>query len=171
MTIQLPRGSEWRRWDLHIHTPASYLNNNFGDDWDNYVQTLFRTVISKDIHAIALTDYFSIDGYTKVKEEYLDDSAKLQSLFTEDEIERIDSILVLPNIEFRLKTFVGSNSVNFHVLFSDDVPLNDITDHFLHDLKFVYQGDPQRADYKRRLKISELIEFGARLKRGAYRIQ
>ncbi len=26
-------GSEWRRWDLHIHTPGTALNNQFGD-WD-----------------------------------------------------------------------------------------------------------------------------------------
>jgi hypothetical protein len=31
-------GSEWRRWDLHIHTPESVLNNGFGSDWDAYVQ-------------------------------------------------------------------------------------------------------------------------------------
>ena len=23
------KGSEWRKWDLHVHTPASALNNQF----------------------------------------------------------------------------------------------------------------------------------------------
>lgn len=71
---------------------------------------------------------------------------------------------MLPNIEFRLSTFVGDASVNFHVLFSNDTSIEDITDHFLHDLYFVYQGAPQSSDYKKKLKISNLEEFGRRLK-------
>jgi hypothetical protein len=27
------RGSEWKRWDLHVHTPGTALNNNYsGND-------------------------------------------------------------------------------------------------------------------------------------------
>jgi hypothetical protein len=61
----LSRGSEWHRWDLHIHSPASALNNQFpklpnGDpDWESYISAL-ETL--GDIPAIAITDYFSIDG-------------------------------------------------------------------------------------------------------------
>ena len=29
-------GSYWRKWDFHVHTIESKLNNGFGDDWDNY---------------------------------------------------------------------------------------------------------------------------------------
>ncbi len=43
-----PRGSEWRKWDLQVHTPASHLNNQFGSDWDAYVQSLFLALIAKD---------------------------------------------------------------------------------------------------------------------------
>lgn len=25
-------GSEWRKWDFHVHTPYSILNNNYGFD-------------------------------------------------------------------------------------------------------------------------------------------
>jgi hypothetical protein len=46
------RGSEWRKWDLQVHTPASHLNNQFGSDWDVYVQKLFRTAIAKNIAAV-----------------------------------------------------------------------------------------------------------------------
>lgn len=44
-----PRGSEWRKWDLQIHTPASHLNNQFGDNWDTYVKNLYRALIAKDV--------------------------------------------------------------------------------------------------------------------------
>ena len=75
------RGSLWRKWDFQVHTPASHLNNQFGSDWDGYVQKLFRTAIAKDISAIALTDYFTIDGYQRVRLDYLDKPDKLAALF------------------------------------------------------------------------------------------
>jgi len=36
------RGSEWRRWEPHIHAPGTILNNQFGgsDPWGSYLTTL-----------------------------------------------------------------------------------------------------------------------------------
>jgi len=45
--FQYQKGSVWRKWDLHVHTPESVLNNGFGSDWDVYVQRLFRSLIEK----------------------------------------------------------------------------------------------------------------------------
>ena len=50
------RGSEWRKWDFHIHTPFSFTHQfegNFSDessesfqkDFDNYVKKLFTKAI------------------------------------------------------------------------------------------------------------------------------
>ena len=76
-------GSQWHKWDLHVHTPASGLNNLFGGEsdavWDKYVQTLFRTAIENEVAVIGITDYFLIDGYKKIRKDYLDDDAKLLS--------------------------------------------------------------------------------------------
>jgi outer membrane receptor for ferric coprogen and ferric-rhodotorulic acid len=115
------RGSEWRKWDLQVHTPASHLNNQFGDDWDAYVQALFRAATAKDLAVIALTDYFTIDGYKKVRQDYLEKATKLAALFTPQEIARIREIRVLANVEFRLNKFVGPNRINCHVILSDEV--------------------------------------------------
>ena len=65
-----PRGSEWRKWDLHVHTPASVLKNEFGDEWDNYVITLFKKAIENDISAIGVTDYYLPEGYKILKQKY-----------------------------------------------------------------------------------------------------
>ncbi len=159
-----PKGSEWRKWDLHVHTPASVLNANFGTDWDIYVKNLFKTLIEKEIYVVGITDYFTIDGYKKLKEVYLSDDEKLNLLFSDREIEKIKSILVLPNIEFRSDIFVGSKSVNFHILFSEDISEKDIEENFLHEINFVYQGDPQEPDKKRKLREVNLIDLGKRLK-------
>lgn len=158
-------GSIWRKWDLHVHTPASYLNNNqFPADWDEYVKGLFSAAIAKEITALGITDYFTIDGYKKIKEEYLANPAKMQTLFTPNEIEKITDMLVLPNIEFRLNKFVGESSINFHVIFAEDVLVKFIEENFLHDIDFVYEGNPQDTEERAKLKVPNLSALGAQLK-------
>ncbi|MDD3940701.1 MAG: hypothetical protein PHQ01_03990 [Candidatus Pacebacteria bacterium] len=159
------RGSIWRKWDFHIHTPFSVLNNGFGDDFDNYVKILFKTAIEKNIAAIGLTDYFTIDGYKKLNEDYLNKPKKLQELFSDEEIEKINKILVLPNIEFRLHDLINNRRINFHVIFSNEVSICDIEEHFLHDLDFVYESEPFDKDHARKLKKSNLLDLGKRLKK------
>ncbi|MBO1358942.1 AAA family ATPase [Acetobacter sacchari] len=158
-----PRGSEWRKWDLQVHTPASHLNNQFGSDWDVYVQNLFRMALTKGIAVIGLTDYFTIDGYKKVKEDYLANPAKLKALFSAEEIEQIAGMRVLPNIEFRLRTLVGPNRINCHVILSDEVAIRDIEENFLHDLTFTNQAKPQATAETHKLKVENLRQFGERL--------
>ncbi|MBI3677363.1 MAG: hypothetical protein HY243_12190 [Proteobacteria bacterium] len=163
MVSAYPRGSEWRKWDFQVHTPASHLNNQFGDDWDEYVRKLFRAAIAKNIAVLCITDYFTIDGYTKLKQEYLGNDAKLASLFTPEEIASIRRMRLLPNIEFRLNKIVGKSRINCHVILSDEVSIDDIIDHFLNDLKFTYEAEPQQTADKRRLKIDNLRELGIKL--------
>jgi hypothetical protein len=43
--MDYPKGSEWRKWDLHIHSPATLLNNQFAgttpdEKWEKYVAQL-----------------------------------------------------------------------------------------------------------------------------------
>ena len=54
-----PRGSEWRKWDLHIHTPETAKNDNFPTDihWEEYLNALETHT---DIAVLGVTDYFSI---------------------------------------------------------------------------------------------------------------
>lgn len=149
--MRIERGSEWHIWDFHVHTPYSRLNNGFGFDptrddseekFDEYVKTLFTKAVHKGIVAIGITDYFFIDGYKRIRQEYLSKPDKMKSLFPEDELrEQVMCILVFPNIEFRLDTFVGekSHAVNYHVFFSDKVSVTDIEENFLRDLKVRYE--------------------------------
>jgi len=154
------RGSVWRKWDLQIHTPFSYLNNQFGSNFDNYVKKLFKKAIENEIAVIGITDYFCIEGYKKIKEEYFN-AKKLKELgFIEEEIKKILNILLLPNIEFRLNKLVGKNRINFHVIFSDEVSIKDIEESFLHELNFVYEGNPQDEDEKQKLKLPNLEDLG-----------
>lgn len=159
-----PRGSEWRKWDLHVHTPASELHNGFGSDWDVYVKNLFKTLIEKEISVVGITDYFSIEGYKKIKEEYLESDVKLAELFSLEEIEKIKKILVIPNIEFRSDKFTNEGSINFHILFSEAVTVKEIEEKFLHDISFRHEADPNEADKEIKLSKANLEEHGVRLK-------
>lgn len=144
-------GSTWGKWDFHVHTPYSILNNGYGfdpfdpednyheKDFDEYVKTLFSKAIENEITAIGITDYFMIEGYKRIKEKYLDCPKKLEECFPDEEIrKKVKEIYVFPNVELRLKTFVGegSDSVNYHVLFSDEVSIPNIENNFFNALRF-----------------------------------
>ncbi len=45
-------GSEWRRWDLHIHTPGTALNNQFGD-WDECLAVIEA---QSEVRVLGVTD-------------------------------------------------------------------------------------------------------------------
>jgi hypothetical protein len=159
-TTSFPRGSEWRKWDLHIHSPLSLLNNQFpflpsGDpDWESYIRALESLT---DIAVIGITDYFTIDGYKTIRE--FKASGRLKNIHT-----------ILPNIEFRLSNVLSSRKdgdkprrLNFHVIFSDEVSPQDIEEHFLHDLDFFYESGPQTPDQTRKLKASNIESLGKKL--------
>jgi hypothetical protein len=148
-----PKGSEWRKWDLHLHSPMSGLANKFpkinnSPDWEQYILALEGL---DDCPAIAITDYFLIEGYKKVIESK--ENGRLRKIQ-----------LILPNIEFRLDNFVGEKRINFHVIFSDEVSIRDIEDHFLSDLEITIEGSPWNEPDTRKLKRSTLEELGAKLK-------
>ena len=94
-------GSIMRKWDLHVHTPASYENQfsfyggedakAYGNDiWEKYVSELEKV---QSISVIGINDYFTIDGYKKLLEYK-----------KKGRLRNFD--LILPSIEFRLDKFV-----------------------------------------------------------------
>lgn len=143
----------WHKWDFHVHTPYSVLNNGFGinpyedSDFDKYVRELFVQAISKGVSAIGITDYFSIEGYKRIKNDYLQCDDALARVFPDsEERSAIKKILVFPNIEFRTNEFIGKKShpLNYHVLFSDKVPLEVIEQYFLQELHIIIGTEERR---------------------------
>lgn len=99
-------GSTWSRWELHIHTPASALANEFANDWDRYFKALARA--PSEVKVLATTDYLSIEGYKKVRSRW--ESGQLPNLN-----------LVFPNIEFRISPHTTtSKGINLHLLISPE---------------------------------------------------
>lgn len=105
----ISRGSEWHRWEPHIHAPGTILNNQFGsaDPWECYLATLEG--LTPQIEAIAVTDYYVTDTY----EEFLKHKAA----------GRLPGVMLLfPNIELRLAVAAKSGFVNVHLLVSPEDP-------------------------------------------------
>ncbi len=163
------RGSEWRRWDLHVHTPESGMANGFSD-WDSYVIALFNKALENKIAAIGITDYFTIDGYKKLKEEYLNNKGKMLELFKEETtIEQIKQIKLFPNIEFRLDIPVVKGKetarINYHVIFSDEISIKNIEENFLHEIYLVIENIPNDKSNKRKLTKSNIEDLGEKIKK------
>ncbi|HAY34742.1 MAG TPA: hypothetical protein DCY06_11485 [Bacteroidetes bacterium] len=139
------RGSEWRKWDLHIHTPETKKNDQFAgstiaEKWDNFIKAINSS--SEEISVIGITDYFCIDNYFKVKQ-----------LVAENTItKKFD--LIIPNIEIRVLPVGGSGTpINLHCIFNPNID-TEIETRFLSKLKFNYSD----ADYS--AKKEELIRLG-----------
>ena len=163
-----PRGSEWRKWDLQVHTPFSSLNNSFSEDFDVYAKTLLESAIEKKIAAIGVTDYFSIEGYKRLK-ALLNDEARLNSLIGTEAAVKAREILLLPNIEFRTSVIITrpdchDSRVNFHIIFSDEIDPSIIEEHFLRELKFTAESNPGAQDERWSLTTINLENLGKRLK-------
>lgn len=162
------RGSEWRKWDLQVHTPFSALNNGFGDDFRVYAKHLIEKACQEQVAVVGITDYFTIQGYTELR-ELLSNEASLKALVGDKVAEQAAGILFLPNIELRLSTIVrnhrGQDSrVNFHVLFCNSISPDHIEEHFLRELKFIADASAGCEDEKWALNPRNLSELGQRLK-------
>lgn len=166
-SVSYPEGSEWRRWDLHVHTPRSHLFNEFGDDFDAYAKVLFEKARESRIAVIGVTDYFTIDGYKELR-ELVSDESRLEDLLGSELAEYAKSVLLLPNLELRGDLIQerggGQTRINYHVIFSDDLDPGEIEDLFLSSLKFSNEANPGGPDTQRVLNLKQLEDVGRTIK-------
>lgn len=140
-----PKGSEWRRWDLHIHTPETNKNDSFAGDtteekWENFCDTI--NAYTEEIAVIGITDYFSIENYFKFKE--LIKAGNITKNFD----------LVLPNVELRISPITGDGKpINLHCIFNPEIE-TELNDRFFSKLKKEFNGSNFSGTK------GELIRFG-----------
>lgn len=154
MTVynRFSRGSEWRIWDLHIHTPGTKKNDQFSgatldEKWQNYVASINSS--TEEISVIGITDYFSVENYFKFK--HLVANGEITKKFD----------LIIPNIELRVTPVTGSGTpINLHCLFNPKID-NEIEDRFLAQLNFDYSGSNYTASR------NGLIRFGRNLEQNS----
>lgn len=125
----ITRGSEWHRWEPHIHGPGTVLNNQFAgaDPWEAYLSCL--EACSPMIEALAVTDYYTTNTYEEVLRRKA--AGRLSNIK-----------LLFPNIELRLDVAAKSGFVNLHLLVSPEDPKHiDEIRRFLSRLNFVAHDD------------------------------
>jgi ABC-type lipoprotein export system ATPase subunit len=114
-----PRGAEWRQWDFHVHTPASFQweGKRFAQmsepEKTASVDEMIKAFNESDPAVFVLMDYWTFDGWFALKKRLSEDGApKLTKK-------------VLPGIELRLVS-PTTFRLNAHVVFSDDVSDQDL---------------------------------------------
>lgn len=117
------RGSEWRKWDLHVHTKGTNKNDKFtSPDFDSFCITMLKKAIEKNIKAIGITDYFGLDNFKKVT-DFVGGIDSCED-FNEDEKSNIKNIFFLPNVELRILPATDSGGlINIHCIFNPDSSL------------------------------------------------
>ena len=102
-TIKYPRGSEWRKWDLHLHTASSFDYKYNSEDAD---KKLIDTLKSNNISVIAITDHFVIekDRITNLRE--------LAAAMSYD-------LVIFPGVE--LRTDKGGSNIHPIIIFDNNI--------------------------------------------------
>ncbi|WKL50055.1 AAA family ATPase [Flavobacterium pectinovorum] len=127
---EINRGSEWRKWDLHVHTPETKLANNFKlntseELWDKYCELIEEC----DVEVFGITDYFTVDTYIKFIEKF---KAKFPN----------STKIFFPNVEFRLSDKnKDSEHIQFHIIFSNKKETIDKILPFLSRLPLISTDD------------------------------
>jgi ABC-type lipoprotein export system ATPase subunit len=128
MDNEFKRGSEWRQWDLHIHTPASFhwsgKRFSANGDWAvdaPLVDEMIAALNNAEPAVFALMDYWTFDGWFALK--------RRQSEVGAPTLHKT----VFPGIELRLAA-PTERRLNAHVVFSNLVADQSLKD-FLGALK------------------------------------
>lgn len=133
--MNYPKGSEWRRWDLHVHTKGTLKENNFkSQSFEEFCIIFFKKALENGIAAIGITDYFSIENYKRVC-QFVDEIDTVDK-FTDEEKAQIKQILIIPNVELRMLPATDSGRlINIHCLFNPSF-VDKLDNHFFNKIKF-----------------------------------
>ena len=102
------RGSEWRQWDLHIHTATSFDYKYKASDSD---EKLCEELKKQKIAAVAITDHFIIDR------QRIENLRKIAP-----------EITFFPGVELRIDK--GSDNLHIIAIFDDKINLKDLEEDF-----------------------------------------
>ena len=103
------RGSEWRKWDLHVHTASSFDYKYKENDADEVLVEAWK---NQDIKAVAITDHFIIDA-NRIKH--------IRELVN-------DEITVFPGVE--LRTDKGGTNIHVILIFDDKISIEELSRDF-----------------------------------------
>ena len=134
------QGAIWGKWDLHIHTPASYQWNGkrlrdatTPGERDDIVNQVLDGINNSGCVAVAVMDYWTFDGVFALREFLARPGAKKCSA------------TIFPGIELRMVS-PGSFRLNVHVLLNPELS-DDKLNAFKAQLKLSLTGKPLTDGY------------------------
>ncbi|MFM7010016.1 MAG: PHP domain-containing protein [Betaproteobacteria bacterium] len=109
------QGATWGKWDLHIHTPASYQWNGkrlrdatTAAERDDLLKQVVEGINKSNCVAVAVMDYWTFDGVLALR-EYLGRPGATKCPAT-----------IFPGIELRMVS-PGNFRLNVHVLLNPEL--------------------------------------------------
>jgi len=123
--MKYPRGSEWRKWDLQVHTPRTKKNDQYQVDNADPWELFCNKIHDSDVQAFGICDYFSADNYFTFVKKYFELYPDSNKAF-------------FPNIEICTSDVVNNSheEVNVHLIFNPEIPeLQTKITEFLSKLK------------------------------------
>ena len=105
----IQRGSEFRKWDLHVHSPFTVVNNQFEklSEGEANVEKFIENIRDAGISAIGLTNYFN----------FTDEDFSLKSKLEQE------GIVTFLNLELRLSNINKSGHFfDYHIIFDNKLP-------------------------------------------------
>ena len=115
------RGSGWNKWDLHIHTPASFfweggkgLKDMNDDEKAQGIKDFIDTVNKSDAEVFCIMDYWTFDWYLELQKYIITNPDELKKL-------------VLPGMELRIECPVNYR-LNIHCILSNSLSRQELID-------------------------------------------
>lgn len=152
-----PRGSEWRKWDLHIHSPASFVwrgprfrDGGVGDHDIAVIDEMIGALNAAEPAAFALMDYWHFEGWFALKRRLAQPGAPrlIKTVF--------------PGIELRLCAPMAGR-LNAHAVFSDkidDQHLKDFVSKLTLELVELPLSNHGLISYARHVTTDRLAKHG-----------
>ena len=150
-----PKGSEWRLWDLHIHTPASYsysggrFSTMSVPEKTNAIKQIIENINESDVAVFAINDYWTFDGYLALRAAHDAGQTIKKTVF--------------PAIELRIES-ASQHRLNIHVILSDKLTVQQLID-FKQQLRLRLTdrslSDESLIEYARQMDAGKAKKHGA----------
>lgn len=119
MTNRNSKGSIWRIWDLHVHSPKTY-----GGDYSTFITNVSQSKAS----VVGINDYCSIEGYKSLMD-----------------LGGVPDKALFPVVEFRMHNIVANRKnadptksgtkINFHIIFDNNPTVFNSISNWLNSLE------------------------------------
>lgn len=129
------RGSEWRKWDLHVHTASSYDAYKGADS----NELLVKAWNKNEFAAVAITDHFLIDSQ-RIKD--------LRALAT--------SITIFPGVELRCDK--GASNLHVILIFSEKADIDILSENF-RVIMLNQKAKAKQSDDSIYWDFNDIVEF------------